>query len=148
MTRLGMGWHGMAWDGMGWDILVVYGHRDLSNSCSSQQANANRDALAKTLYLRMLSAIVRRCNCSRKSTTEYHNLNASSAESLTKSHDRLSAVRSQEPDEIDISEKFAFLDEEENWFGIADVFGFDISNVRIFSILIIVFALCPSSLSH
>ncbi|XP_028395364.1 unconventional myosin-IXb-like [Dendronephthya gigantea] len=97
-------------------------------SCTAKQANANRDALAKTLYLRMLSAIVRRCNCSRKSTTEYHHLDVSSAESFTKSHDSLRENRSLGPEEIEISEKFAFLDDEESWFGIADVFGFDTSS--------------------
>jgi hypothetical protein len=64
------------------------------NPINHFQANYNRDALAKSLYLRMLSAIARRCNCSRKSTLSSDSP-SNSSESLTKSYDRLTDNSSQ-----------------------------------------------------
>ena len=60
------------------------------------QANHNRDALAKSLYSRMLSSIVRRGNCSRKSTlsSDYHSP-SSSSEFLTTPYDTLTDNGSQ-----------------------------------------------------
>ena len=81
-------WCDVAWYGVVYDTHARY---QLMHLCLFQ-ANHNRDSLAKTLYSRMLSAIVRRCNCSRKSTPSEAN---TTSESLTKSYDFPTVNRSQ-----------------------------------------------------
>ena len=79
------------WYGMVWCVYDTHARYQLMHLCLFQ-ANHNRDSLAKTLYSRMLSAIVRRCNCSRKSTPSEANI---TSESLTKSYDFPTMNKSQ-----------------------------------------------------
>ena len=89
------------------------------------QANHNRDALVKSLYSRMLSAIVRRSNCSRKSavSSEYNSTKLPS-ESVIKTHDH-HTDHNRDGCESDISHIVG-----DTVLGIADLFGFDKTNVR------------------